>query len=369
MIILDDYRLKLEQLGERVEELANAMRIAQVKEKLAQIETQTADPDFWNDMEASQKILIEQKRQKTVLDNYNAVVRKHEDAQTMVELALEECDEETEQEIVAMTEDLEKTIERLTMETLLDGEYDKNNAVLTFHAGAGGTEAQDWALMLFRMYSRYGEQHGFKVKCIDMLDGDEAGIKSAVLELEGDNAYGYMKSESGVHRLVRVSPFDASGRRQTSFASVEVMPEIEDDKSIEIRDEDLEIECHRASGAGGQHINKTDSAVRIKHIPTGIVTGCQTERSQKQNKEVALKMLKSKLLEIKEREHLEKIEDIKGVQMDNGWGSQIRSYVFMPYTLVKDHRTNFETGNVNAVMDGDLDGFINAYLKYLKSGN
>ena len=221
--------------------------------------------------------------------------------------------------------------------------------------------------MLFRMYSRYGEQNGFKVKCIDMLDGDEAGIKSAVLMLEGKNAYGYMKSESGVHRLVRVSPFDASGRRQTSFASVEVMPEIEDDKSIEIREEDLEIECHRASGAGGQHVNKTDSAGRIKHIPTGIVTGCQTERSQKQNREMALKMLKSKLLEIKEREHLEKIEDIKGVQMDNGWGSQIRSYVFMPYTLVKDHRTNFEMGNVQAVMDGDLEGFINAYLKYLKT--
>ena len=367
MILLDDYRLKLVDLGKQVEELSAAMRIPQVKEKLAEYEKITADPDFWNDMEKSQKILIEQKRQKTVLDQYNDVVRQHEDAQTMVELAMEECDEQTEQEIVSMTDQLEKTIERLTMETLLDGEYDKNNAVLTFHAGAGGTEAQDWALMLFRMYSRYGEQHGFKVKCIDMLDGDEAGIKSAVLELEGDYAYGFMKSESGVHRLVRVSPFDASGRRQTSFASVEVMPEIEDDKSIEIREEDLEIECHRASGAGGQHINKTDSAVRIKHIPTGIVTGCQTERSQKQNKEVALKMLKSKLMEIKEREHLEKIEDIKGVQMDNGWGSQIRSYVFMPYTLVKDNRTNFETGNVNAVMDGDLDGFINAYLKYLKA--
>ncbi len=368
MIILDDYRLKLVDIAKQIEELANAMRIEQVKEKLAEFETVTADPNFWNDMEKSQKILVEQKRQKDVLDAYLSVVNKHSDAETLVELALEESDEETEAEIVAMTEDLEKTIERLTMDTLLNGEYDKSNAILTFHAGAGGTEAQDWALMLFRMYSRYGEQNGFKVKCLDMLDGDEAGIKSAVLMLEGPNAYGYMKSESGVHRLVRVSPFDASGRRQTSFASVEVMPEIEDDKSIEIREEDLEIECHRASGAGGQHVNKTDSAVRIKHIPTGIVTGCQTERSQKQNREMAMKMLKSKLLEIKEREHLEKIEDIKGVQMDNGWGSQIRSYVFMPYTLVKDHRTNFEMGNVNAVMDGDLEGFINAYLKYLKSG-
>ncbi len=368
MIILDNYRVKLMEIEKRIEELANAMRIEAVKEKLAEFETITADPDFWNDMEKSQKILVEQKRQKDVLENYQGVVSLHEDATTLVELAMEECDEETEQEIVSMTENLEKTIERLTMDTLLDGEYDKSNAILTFHSGAGGTEAQDWALMLFRMYSRYGEQNGFKIKCLDMLDGDEAGIKSAVLRLEGPNAYGYMKSESGVHRLVRVSPFDASGRRQTSFASVEVMPEIEDDKSIEIREEDLEIECHRASGAGGQHVNKTDSAVRIKHIPTGIVTGCQTERSQKQNKEMALKMLKSKLLEIKEREHLEKIEDIKGVQMDNGWGSQIRSYVFMPYTLVKDHRTNFEMGNVNAVMDGDLEGFINAYLKHLKAG-
>ena len=368
MIILDNYRVKLMEISERLTELASAMRIKQVTEKLAEYEQITADPEFWNDMERSQKILVEQKRQKSILEAYQAVVNKHEDAQTLVELAMEECDEETEQEIVSMTEELEKTIEHLTMDTLLDGEYDKSNAILTFHAGAGGTEAQDWALMLFRMYSRYGEQNGFKVKCVDMLDGDEAGIKSAVLLLEGENAYGYMKSESGVHRLVRVSPFDASGRRQTSFASVEVMPEIEDDKSIEIREEDLEIECHRASGAGGQHVNKTDSAVRIKHIPTGIVTGCQTERSQKQNREMAMKMLKSKLLEIKEREHLEKIEDIKGVQMDNGWGSQIRSYVFMPYTLVKDHRTNFEMGNVNAVMDGDLEGFINAYLKYLKSG-
>ena len=367
MIILDDYRLKLVDIAKQIEELSNAMRIPYVKEKLAEYEQITADPNFWNDMENSQKILVEQKRQKDVLDAYTAVVNAHSDAETLVELAMEECDEDTEQEIVSMTEELEKTIEHLTMDTLLNGEYDKSNAILTFHAGAGGTEAQDWALMLFRMYSRYGEQNGFKVKCLDMLDGDEAGIKSAVLMLEGKNAYGYMKSESGVHRLVRVSPFDASGRRQTSFASVEVMPEIEDDKSIEIREEDLEIECHRASGAGGEHVNKTDSAVRIKHIPTGIVTGCQTERSQKQNREMALKMLKSKLLEIKEREHLEKIEDIKGVQMDNGWGSQIRSYVFMPYTLVKDHRTNFEMGNVQAVMDGDLEGFINAYLKYLKT--
>ena len=241
-----------------------------------------------------------------------------------------------------------------------------NNAILNFHAGAGGTEAQDWALMLYRMYTRFAEKHGYKVKVLDMLDGDEAGIKSASIMVEGANAYGYLKSETGIHRLVRVSPFDAAGKRPTSFASVEVMPDIDDDSNdIEIRDEDIKVEAHRASGAGGQHINKTDSAIRIIHIPTGIVVGCQNERSQKQNKEMALRMLKAKLVEIKEREHLEKIEDIKGDQKEIAWGSQIRSYVFMPYTLVKDHRTNYEMGNVNAVMDGDLDGFIDAYLKSL----
>ena len=241
-----------------------------------------------------------------------------------------------------------------------------NNAILNFHAGAGGTEAQDWALMLYRMYTRFAEKHGYKVKVLDMLDGDEAGIKSSSIMVEGANAYGYLKSETGIHRLVRVSPFDAAGKRHTSFASVEVMPDIDDDSNdIEIRDEDIKVEAHRASGAGGQHINKTDSAIRIIHIPTGIVVGCQNERSQKQNKEMALRMLKAKLVEIKEREHLEKIEDIKGDQKEIAWGSQIRSYVFMPYTLVKDHRTNYEMGNVNAVMDGDLDGFIDAYLKSL----
>ena len=248
----------------------------------------------------------------------------------------------------------------------MSGEYDMNNAILNFHAGAGGTEAHDWALMLYRMYTRFAEKHGYKVKVLDMLDGDEAGIKSASIMVEGANAYGYLKSETGIHRLVRVSPFDAAGKRHTSFASVEVMPDIDDDSNdIEIRDEDIKVEAHRASGAGGQHINKTDSAIRIIHIPTGIVVGCQNERSQKQNKEMALRMLKAKLVEIKEREHLEKIEDIKGDQKEIAWGSQIRSYVFMPYTLVKDHRTNYEMGNVNAVMDGDLDGFIDAYLKSL----
>ena len=249
------------------------------------------------------------------------------------------------------------------MEILLCGEYDRNNAIVSFHPGAGGTEAQDWAQMLYRMYTRWCERRGFKYKLIDWLDGEEAGLKSATIMVEGINAYGYLKSENGVHRLVRVSPFDASGRRQTSFASVEVMPEFEDDGKIVIKDEDLEITAHRSSGAGGQHVNKTDSAIRILHIPTGIVVGCQTERSQLQNKETALKMLKSKLMEIKAKEKLEKIEDIKGVKTKIEWGSQIRSYVFMPYTLAKDTRTGYEDGNINAVMDGEIDGFINAYLK------
>ncbi|HQD73219.1 MAG TPA: peptide chain release factor 2, partial [Clostridiales bacterium] len=255
-----------------------------------------------------------------------------------------------------------------TLSTLLTGEYDNNNAIITFHAGAGGTEAQDWALMLYRMYNRWCERHGFKTSTLDYLDGDEAGIKSAVMLVEGQNAYGFLKSEMGIHRLVRISPFDASGRRHTSFASVEVIPEIDDDINVEIRPEDIKMDVYRASGAGGQKVNKTSSAVRLTHIPTGIVVACQVERSQHQNREVAMRMLKSKLIEIKERENLEKIEDIKGVQKEIAWGSQIRSYVFMPYTLVKDHRTNYESGNINAVMDGDLDGFINAYLKMQSKG-
>jgi len=267
------------------------------------------------------------------------------------------------EEITASIDELEGNLSSLRLGTLLTGEYDGNNTILTFHAGSGGTEAMDWAQMLVRMYTRWGERHGFNVKILDFLDGDEAGLKSASLLIEGENAYGYLKSESGIHRLVRVSPFDSSGRRHTSFASLEVMPEIDDDADIEIREEDVKMDVFRSSGAGGQHINKTSSAVRLTHLPTGIVVACQNERSQFQNREQAMRMLKSKLLEIKEREHLEKIEDIKGVQKDIAWGSQIRSYVFMPYTLAKDHRTGHESGNINAVMDGDLDGFINAYLK------
>ena len=260
-------------------------------------------------------------------------------------------------------EAFKSSLEAMRLTTLLTGEYDAKNAILTFHAGAGGTEAQDWAEMLYRMYHRWGERHGFQVKTLDYLEGEEAGLKSASVLIEGENAYGFLKSEAGVHRLVRVSPFDASGRRHTSFASLEVMPEIDDTIEVEIDPADIKMDVYRASGAGGQKVNKTSSAVRLTHIPTGIVVACQVERSQYQNRDVAMRMLKSKLIEIKEREHLEKISDIKGEQKEIAWGSQIRSYVFMPYTLVKDHRTGYETGNINAVMDGDLDGFINAYLK------
>lgn len=367
MIILDEYKLKTEALKEEAQTLGATMGIEQLRARLAQIEKISSDPDFWNDTERSQKILQEQKQVKEKITAYEHLCTLCDDANTLVELALEENDESMEADITSTFEQAQQELEKQKLATLLTGEYDANNAILTFHAGAGGTEAQDWAMMLFRMYSRFGEKHGYKVKVMDYLDGEEAGMKSGVLLIEGPNAYGYLKSETGVHRLVRVSPFDAAGKRHTSFASVEVMPEIDDESNnIVIRDEDIKVEAHRASGAGGQHVNKTDSAIRIIHIPTGIVVGCQNERSQKQNKEMALKMLKSKLVEIKEREHLEKIEDIKGDQKKIEWGSQIRSYVFMPYTLAKDHRTGFENGNINAVMDGDLDGFINAYLKYLK---
>lgn len=287
----------------------------------------------------------------------------YEDALTLIEMGDEEEDLSILPDAQQEVEKVRKELEEQRLATLLTGEYDANNAILTFHAGAGGTEAQDWAEMLYRMYCRWGERHNFKVKTLDYLDGEEAGLKSAAVLIEGLNAYGYLKSEAGVHRLVRVSPFDASGRRHTSFASLEVMPEINEDVEVEIAPEDIKMDVYRASGAGGQKVNKTSSAVRLTHIPTGIVVSCQVERSQHQNREVAMKMLASKLMEIKEREHLDKISDIKGVQKEIGWGSQIRSYVFMPYTLAKDHRTNYEMGNINAVMDGDIDGFINAYLK------
>ena len=334
MIIIDEYKVKLKQIKAEIDDLHGSMGIDNARKRLSEIEEITAAPDFWNDAANSHHILKEQKAVKAKITAYDALYSLYEDAGTYLELAADADDGSLDEEIGETFRNLEKTVEKLRLETLLSGEYDMNNAILNFHAGAGGTEAQDWALMLYRMYTRFAEKHGYKVKVLDMLDGDEAGIKSASIMVEGANAYGYLKSETGIHRLVRVSPFDAAGKRHTSFASVEVMPDIDDDSNdIEIRDEDIKVEAHRASGAGGQHINKTDSAIRIIHIPTGIVVGCQNERSQKQNKEMALRMLKAKLVEIKEREHLEKIEDIKGDQKEIAWGSQIRSYVFMPYTL------------------------------------
>ena len=283
-------------------------------------------------------------------------------------MAADEGDEDMIDEIQSDLKTLKEGLDAAQLDTLLTGEYDHNNAIINFHAGAGGTEAQDWSEMLFRMYHKWCESHGFKMTALDYLEGAEAGMKSASVIVEGENAYGYLKSEAGIHRLVRISPFDSSGSRHTSFSAVDVMPEIDDTIEVDIRPEDIKMDVYRASGAGGQHINKTSSAVRLTHIPTGIVTSCQTQRSQFQNRDYAMKMLKAELIKIKEREHLEKIEDIKGVQKEIAWGAQIRSYVFMPYTLVKDHRTGFENSNVNAVMDGDLDGFINAYLKALSLG-
>ncbi|MBE6903715.1 MAG: peptide chain release factor 2 [Ruminococcaceae bacterium] len=365
MLIFEEKKLYLLQLKKDIDDLADALKLTQVKKEIEELEVQASQEEFWNDMQNSQKVLQRTKQLKDKIENYSSLLSLYEDTLTLIELADEMEDESQLDEINKGVEGIESELEHQRLSTLLSGEYDKNNAIVTFHAGAGGTEAQDWAEMLYRMYTHWAEKNGFKYKILDYLDGDEAGLKSAVILVEGINAFGYLKSEMGVHRLVRVSPFDSSGRRHTSFASVEVMPEIDDSIEIEIRDEDLKVDTYRASGAGGQHVNKTESAIRITHIPTGIICACQNERSQHQNREVAMKMLKSKLVEIKEREHLDKIEDIKGEQKEIGWGSQIRSYVFMPYTLVKDHRTNFESGNINAVMDGDLNGFINAYLKYM----
>lgn len=363
MLQYEELRLELLECRKPLDELAEALGLEEMHKEIASLEEQAAAPDFWDDMKNSQKILQKTATLKNKVAAYEKLNTDFEDALIMIELSDEEEDESMFPDCRESVDAVKKELDKQTLSTLLSGEYDSKNAILTFHAGAGGTEAQDWASMLVRMYTQWGTRNGYKVTMPDFLDGDEAGYKSAVLHIEGENAYGYMKSENGVHRLVRCSPFDASGRRHTSFASLEVMPEIDDTIEIDLNMDDIKMDVYRASGAGGQKVNKTSSAVRLTHIPTGIVTSCQVERSQVQNREVALRMLKSKLLEIKEREHLDKIEDIKGVQKDIAWGSQIRSYVFMPYTLAKDHRTGFEMGNINAVMDGDIDGFINAYLK------
>ncbi len=363
LIKLEQCRPEIKEIEQGIAELrvsigADAL-IAEVKE----LEEQTNAADFWADPNAAQHHLRTLKSRKSILDSFLSLEIRFSDFYELFNMAIEEDDEDMVDELLTELAVIKKIYEEEKIRILLSGEYDGSNCIVSIHPGAGGTEAQDWAQMLYRMYTRYAERKNYKVKVLDYLDGDEAGIKSVTFLVEGDNAYGYLKGENGVHRLVRVSPFDSSGRRHTSFASVEVMPEFNDDMTIEIRDEDIKVDHHRSSGAGGQHVNKTDSAVRITHLPTGIVVNCQTERSQVQNKETAMKMLKSKLLEIKEREQLDKIDDIKGVKMNIEWGSQIRSYVFMPYTLVKDNRTNCETGNITAVMDGEIDDFIGEYLK------
>ncbi len=337
--------------------------IENVKLKIQDLEAKTADPNFWNEAENSAKILKEIKQNKDKVENYTRLESLYEDIFTLIEMALEEEDDSLIAEVEKMSADFISSYEDMNTSTLLSGEHDSCDAIVSLHAGAGGTEACDWVAMLFRMYQKYADKAGFSFDVIDYLAGDEAGIKSVTFEMRGLNAYGYMKAEKGVHRLVRISPFDSSGRRHTSFASADVLPDIEEDIDIEIADEDVRIDTYRASGAGGQHINKTDSAIRITHIPTGIVVQCQNERSQHKNKDKAFKMLQIKLLELKRQEQQDKLDDMRSDHMDINFGSQIRSYVMHPYNMVKDHRTSVETGNVNAVMDGDLDAFINGYLK------
>lgn len=339
--------------------------ISNLEVELDNLEKQTTDINFWNDSKNSSKVLKKITEIKNKVEKYKKINNELINLIELNELLTQEHDVELEKELEKGVSKIKSEIEKIEISTLLSGKYDINNAIVTIHPGAGGTEAQDWAEMLYRMYARWANANGYKLEELDYLDGEEAGIKSVTFLVSGDFAYGYLKGEQGVHRLVRISPFDAGGRRHTSFASVEVLPEITEEIEIDINPDDLRVDTYRASGAGGQHINKTSSAVRITHIPTNIVVACQTERSQIQNRETAMKMLKSKLLHLKEQEHKETIDDLKGVQMDIAWGSQIRSYVFCPYTLVKDHRTNYEVGNVQAVMNGDLNGFIDAYLRSL----
>ena len=362
MLEFEEYKVKLNNIKPTLDVLRDALKLEPAQKEIEELEAASERDGFWNDVENSQKVQKRLKTLKSKCDNYAKLCQAWDDMYTMCEMALEENDDSMLEELKSEYDKFSEAVEATRLSTLLTGEYDANNAILTFHAGAGGTEAQDWASMLYRMYNMWADRHGYKVKVMDYLDGDEAGLKSATIMIEGDNAYGFLKSEHGIHRLVRVSPFDAAGRRHTSFAAVEVMPEIADNNEIELRDEDIKMDVYRSSGAGGQKVNKTSSAVRLTLIPTGIVVSSQVERSHFQNLENCKNMLRARLAEIKEREHLEKISDIKGVQMKIEWGSQIRSYVFMPYQLVKDHRTDYENGNIDNVMNGDLDGFINAYL-------
>ena len=368
MLEFEEYKVKLNNIKPSLDDLSAALNLEAAKKEIEELEAASEREGFWNDVERSRKVQMRLKSLKNKTDNYKKLCSAWDDLYTMCEMAIEENDDSMLPELEEEFEQFSESMDSTRLSTLLTGEYDSNNAILTFHAGAGGTEAQDWASMLYRMYNMWADRHGYKVTVMDYLDGDEAGIKSATIKIEGENAYGFLRSEHGIHRLVRLSPFDAAGRRHTSFAAIEVMPEISDDGEIELRDEDIKMDVYRSSGAGGQKVNKTSSAVRLTHIPTGIVVSSQVERSHFQNLENCKAMLRARLAEIKEREHLEKISDIKGVQMKIEWGSQIRSYVFMPYQLVKDHRTDYENGNIGNVMDGDLDGFINAYLAMKAAG-
>jgi peptide chain release factor 2 len=364
IVELGEAKKELADLIKKIAELGESFKIIELENEQKDLSDKINSDGFWESGGSNQEILKRAKILSDKIKDFRGLEEAVKSTLELADMAISENDndESLTNDILRETAQLKSGFEKLELKTLLDGEYDGSNAILSIHPGAGGTEAQDWAEMLYRMYSRYGEKHNYKVKVLDFLEGDGAGLKSVTISVTGDNAFGYLKGENGVHRLVRISPFDAAGKRHTSFASVEVIPEIGDDNKIEIKPEDIRVETHRASGAGGQHVNTTDSAIRIVHLPTGITVGCQSERSQGQNKETAMKMLKSRLAEIKEREHLERIEDIKGDKLNIEWGSQIRSYVFMPYTLVSDKRTGYENGNVNAVMDGDLDGFIKAFL-------
>ena len=363
MFKADDYRLKLKELNSTLEETAEALDVTGLSQKLQELKAEQEKPEVWQDLEKSTKIGREISSVENKLASYEKSKKAVNEVSEVIDLIEETGEEELVTELDSLLANAEKDIEEMRIRALLRGKYDNYNALLTLHSGAGGTESCDWVSMLYRMYTRYAEKNGFRVIEIDRLDGDEAGIKSVDFKIEGENAYGYLKAEKGVHRLVRISPFDSNKRRHTSFASLEVMPEIEDDGDVEIKSEDLKVTTYRSSGAGGQHVNKTESAIRIQHIPTGIVVSCQNERSQIQNREMAMKMLRSKLIELRESERLANEQNIKGEIKKIEWGSQIRSYVFCPYTMAKDHRTGYESGNIQAVMDGDIEPFIVDYLK------
>ena len=366
--MLEDIKPQLGELKTKLDQMGESLEVPAKEEKIAELEYKMGEPTFWDDAEKAQKINQELNAVKISVDKYKNLVAKFEDAQTLWEMGMEEQDESMEEDVKSELAAVAEGLESLQLEVLLSGPYDANNAILTLHAGAGGTEAQDWTQMLLRMYGRWAERHGFTVETADLLPGEEAGVKSATLFIKGHNAYGFLRSEKGIHRLVRISPFDAQARRHTSFAACDIMPEIDDNVEVNINMSDVRVDTYRASGAGGQHINKTSSAIRITHMPTGIVVTCQNERSQFQNKDKAMQMLKAKLYMLKLQEQADKLSDIRGEVTEIGWGNQIRSYVMQPYTMVKAHRTNAETGNVDAVMDGGIDLFINAYLKWIALG-